>query len=94
MAVAGRWSPVARVWSTASDNEQRTTTIKQTGPPRRAEGRKDQSRASIGHLTQLRLVVWLVIGLAIYFGYGRKHSKVQNPVVPKEVGTPERQMAD
>jgi len=35
-----------------------------------------------------------VIGLAIYFGYGRKHSKVQNPVVPKEVGTPERQMAD
>jgi APA family basic amino acid/polyamine antiporter len=27
--------------------------------------------------TQIRLVVWLVIGLAIYFGYGRKHSKVQ-----------------
>ena len=25
-------------------------------------------------MTQLRLVVWLVIGLAIYFGYGRKHS--------------------
>jgi len=27
--------------------------------------------------TQLRLVVWLMIGLLIYFGYGRKHSKVQ-----------------
>jgi len=27
--------------------------------------------------TQLRLIVWLVIGLVIYFSYGRKHSKVQ-----------------
>jgi len=27
--------------------------------------------------TQIRLVVWLVIGLVIYFTYGRKHSKVQ-----------------
>ncbi len=27
--------------------------------------------------TQIRLVVWLIIGLAIYFTYGKKHSKVQ-----------------
>jgi APA family basic amino acid/polyamine antiporter len=27
--------------------------------------------------TQIRLVVWLIIGLFIYFGYGKKHSKVQ-----------------
>ncbi len=27
--------------------------------------------------TQIRLVVWLVIGLVIYFSYGSKHSKVQ-----------------
>ena len=27
--------------------------------------------------TQLRLVGWLIIGLFIYFTYGRKHSKVQ-----------------
>jgi basic amino acid/polyamine antiporter, APA family len=26
--------------------------------------------------TWLRLLIWLVIGLAIYFGYGRKHSHV------------------
>jgi basic amino acid/polyamine antiporter, APA family len=26
--------------------------------------------------TWLRLIIWLIIGLAIYFGYGRKHSRV------------------
>ena len=30
--------------------------------------------------TQIRLVVWLIIGLAIYFTYGHKHSKVQAQV--------------
>jgi APA family basic amino acid/polyamine antiporter len=29
--------------------------------------------------TQLRLVVWLVIGLVIYFSYGRRRSVLQNP---------------
>lgn len=37
--------------------------------------------------TQIRLVVWLIIGLVIYFTYGRKHSKVQamvaNGTLPK-----------
>ncbi len=32
---------------------------------------------SLSGWTLLRLIVWLVIGLAIYFTYGRKHSKVQ-----------------
>ena len=32
---------------------------------------------SLSYWTQLRLLVWLIIGLAIYFTYGCKHSKVQ-----------------
>ena len=32
--------------------------------------------ASLPLGTWLRLIVWLVIGLAIYFSYGRHHSKV------------------
>ena len=32
---------------------------------------------SLAPATQIRLIVWLLIGLCIYFSYGRKHSKVQ-----------------
>jgi APA family basic amino acid/polyamine antiporter len=44
--------------------------------------------------TKWRLVVWLVIGLIIYFTYGRKHSKVQalNAAAPEP--KPEPTMAD
>lgn len=34
---------------------------------------------SLSYWTQLRLAVWLVIGLVIYFTYSVKHSKVRNP---------------
>jgi APA family basic amino acid/polyamine antiporter len=33
--------------------------------------------ASLPLDTWLRLIVWLLIGFAIYFGYSRKHSRVQ-----------------
>jgi len=32
---------------------------------------------SLTGATWIRLVVWLVIGMFIYFGYGKNHSRVQ-----------------
>jgi APA family basic amino acid/polyamine antiporter len=39
--------------------------------------------ASLPFDTWLRLIVWLVIGMAVYFGYGRKHSRVARGVALK-----------
>ena len=44
--------------------------------------------------TQLRLVVWLLIGFIIYFSYGRKHSKVQKTITAQAPAAPARSMAD
>ena len=46
--------------------------------------------------TQVRLVVWLIIGLIIYFTYSRKHSKVQALLnaEPPRAPTAPRVMAD
>ena len=35
----------------------------------------------LGWVNWARLIIWLIIGLVIYFTYGRKHSKVRNPGV-------------
>ena len=40
--------------------------------------------ASLPLDTWIRLIVWLIIGMVIYFTYGRHHSKVQK-LVPDEV---------
>ena len=44
--------------------------------------------ASLPRDTWLRLIIWLIIGMAVYFGYGRHHSRVQGvaqaePKLPK-----------
>ncbi|MFZ3342447.1 MAG: amino acid permease [Terriglobales bacterium] len=49
---------------------------------------------SLSYWTQLRLIVWLVIGLVIYFTYGKKHSKVQAALAGKSQSKPTPTMAD
>ena len=44
--------------------------------------------------TQIRLIVWLLIGFVIYFSYGRKHSKVQRSIASGAASPPARPMAD
>jgi APA family basic amino acid/polyamine antiporter len=39
--------------------------------------------ASLPLNTWIRLIVWLAIGMVIYFGYGRSHSRVGNPELYK-----------
>jgi basic amino acid/polyamine antiporter, APA family len=49
---------------------------------------------SLSYWTQLRLVVWLIIGLVIYFTYGRTHSKVQMRLSAPKENKPAPTMAD
>jgi APA family basic amino acid/polyamine antiporter len=44
--------------------------------------------------TQIRLVVWLLIGFVIYFSYGKKHSKVQKAIADGTAAAPGSSMAD
>jgi len=38
----------------------------------------------LGWMNWTRLIVWLIIGLFVYFFYGRKHSRVQRALLYKE----------
>jgi APA family basic amino acid/polyamine antiporter len=39
----------------------------------------------LGWINWARLIIWLAIGLVIYFAYGRKNSLVQVAEVPEAV---------
>ncbi len=41
--------------------------------------------ASLPFSTWMRLIIWLIVGMAIYFSYGRKHSRVQAAEAAKSV---------
>jgi APA family basic amino acid/polyamine antiporter len=49
---------------------------------------------SLGKETWARLIIWLIVGLFIYFFYSRKHSKVQAALSGKRTNQPARSMAD
>jgi APA family basic amino acid/polyamine antiporter len=38
----------------------------------------------LGWMNWTRLIVWLIIGLIVYFTYGKKHSRVQRALLPKD----------
>jgi APA family basic amino acid/polyamine antiporter len=38
----------------------------------------------LGWMNWTRLIVWLIIGLFVYFTYGQKHSRVQRALLPKD----------
>jgi APA family basic amino acid/polyamine antiporter len=42
----------------------------------------------LGWLNWARLIIWLAIGLVVYFTYGRKHSRVQLNELPGELDLP------
>ena len=44
--------------------------------------------ASLDVWTWVRLIVWLVIGLSIYFGYSRYHSHLVTDPEPVQVKVP------
>jgi basic amino acid/polyamine antiporter, APA family len=48
----------------------------------------------LGWTNWLRLIIWLAIGLTIYFSYGRRHSKLQNSLANGAAGEPAPSMAD
>jgi basic amino acid/polyamine antiporter, APA family len=48
----------------------------------------------LGWTNWMRLIIWLAIGLTIYFGYSRKHSKLQNSAETGPAGQPAPSMAD
>jgi APA family basic amino acid/polyamine antiporter len=43
----------------------------------------------LGWTNWVRLIVWMLLGLVVYFAYGRRHSKVQALAskAPKPAGT-------
>ncbi len=42
----------------------------------------------LGWINWARLIIWLIIGLVIYFTYGRHHSRVQGNELPEGVPVP------
>ena len=50
--------------------------------------------ASLPGATWLRLVIWLIIGMVVYFTYGQKHSNVQRALTSAQQPKPTPAMTD